>query len=158
MRRTSFPLRHAVAVLAYRAGKVLRGATSDFAEYKAGPGTRTPAEILAHIGDLLDWALSLADGKEVWHNSPPGPWQAEVERFFGALRRFDRRLGSKKAPRSAPEKLFQGPIADALTHVGQIALLRRMAGFPVRGENYFLAKIAVGRVGAKQKAPVREFD
>jgi len=158
MKATSVPLRHAVAVLAYRAGKTLRGASGDFAEFKATSDTRTPGQILAHIGDLLDWALGLADGSYVWHDSLPRPWQREVARFYAALRKLDRRLGSTKALRSSPEKLFQGPIADALTHVGQIALLRRIAGYPVRGENYFQADIAVGRVGAKQKAPVREFD
>ena len=54
--------------------------------------------------------------------------------------------------------MFQGPIADALTHIGQIGMMRRMAGAPVRGENYFKADIAAGRVGAEQSAPRFEFD
>jgi hypothetical protein len=150
-------LRHAVATLAYRGGKAVRGAPARFARFKASPTARTPVEILAHIGDLLDWAVALADGKHVWHDSKPLAWDREVARFFRALRKFDRRLNSKKSLAFSPEKMFQGPIADALTHVGQIAMLRRMAGFPIRGENYFMADIEAGRVGAKQKPAAKEF-
>jgi hypothetical protein len=110
------------------------------------------------MGDLFDWALHLADGKHVWRNSKPLPWEREVERFFAGLRAFDRRLASGEPLGFSAEKLFQGPVADALTHTGQIALLRRMAGAPVRGENYFRARIAAGSVGAEQEAPVVEFD
>lgn len=156
--RGNISLRHTVATLAYRGGKAVRGAPEDFASFKASPGTRTPGEILAHIGDLFDWAVALADGKHVWHNSKPLVWNREAARFFRVLKKFDRRLASRKPLGFSPEKLFQGPIADALTHIGQIAMLRRMAGSPTRGENYFLADIAAGRAGAKQKPPAKEFD
>ena len=146
-------LRHAVATLAYRGGKALRGAPAEFASY----GTRTPGEILAHVCDLFDWALSIADGKEKWRNSQPQTWNADVARFFAALEAFDRRLASDVPPAVEPELLFQGPVADALTHVGQIAMLRRMAGCPISGENYFVAQIETGRVGADQAAPVKQF-
>jgi hypothetical protein len=147
-------LRHTVATLAYRGGKALRDAPPEFAIYDSG---RTPGQILAHICDLLDWALQLADGKQVWRNSAPQSWDADVARFFAALEAFDRRLASPEPLGADPERLFQGPIADALTHVGQIAMLRRMAGCPISGENYFVAKIETGRVGAVQSPPVREF-
>jgi hypothetical protein len=151
-------LRHTLATLAYRGGKALRGAPAEFAEFRAGQTTRTPAQILAHIGDLLDWALSLAEGKESWHNSPPLDWEQGTARFFAALEAFDQRLSSG-APLGCPvEGLFQGPIADSLTHVGQIAMLRRMAGCPLRGENYFRADIAAGRVGPEQAKPRFEFE
>jgi hypothetical protein len=151
-------LRHTVATLAYRGGKAVRGAPEGFATFRPAPTTRTPAEILAHIGDLLDWSLALADGRHEWHDSPPRPWEGEVARFFAGLEALDRRLASE-APLAGPaERLFQGPIADALTHVGQIAMLRRMAGAPVRGENYFRAEITAGCVGPEQPAPRREFD
>jgi hypothetical protein len=150
-------LRHTLATVAYRGGKALRGAPAEFADYRAAAGGRTPVEILAHIGDLFDWALKLADGKPEWHNAKPLPWDQEVARFFAALEAFDRRLASAEPLGFAAEKLFQGPIADALTHVGQIAMLRRMAGCGIRGENYFKASIAAGRVGAEQAAPAFEF-
>jgi hypothetical protein len=151
-------LRHSLATLAYRAGKTLRGVPEGFAEFRAREGTRTPGEILAHMGDLFDWALALADGKHVWHNSTPLAWEREVERFFAGLAAFDRRLASGALLAFSAEKLFQGPVADALAHTGQIAMLRRMAGAPVRGENYFRAKIAVGWVGEEQEPAAVEFD
>ena len=150
-------LRHTVATLAYRCGKTLRGAPVGFAEFQAAAKARTPGQILAHVGDLLDWALSLAKGKQAWRDSTPLPWEKEVQRFFDALTAFDVYLGSDAALAAPAEKLFQGPIADALTHTGQIAMLRRMAGGPVRAENYFVAEIATGRVGPEQTAPAREF-
>jgi hypothetical protein len=146
-------LRHTVATLAYRGGNALRGAPPEFATY----GSRTPGEILAHLSDLFDWALSLANGKQAWHDSRPQAWEADVARFFAALEAFDRRLASGVPMDVDPERLFQGPVADALTHVGQIAMLRRLAGCPISGENYFVAQIETGRVGADQAAPVKTF-
>jgi hypothetical protein len=151
-------LRHTVATLAYRGGKAVRGAPETFGAFRIGERTRTPIQILAHLGDLLDWALSLAKGAQTWHDSTPGSWSTEVARFFESLERFDRYLASS-TPLSAPvQRLFQGPIADALTHVGQITMLRRLAGAPVKGENYFKADIAAGRVGSDQTKPAVEFD
>ncbi len=151
-------LRHTVATLAYRGGKALRGAPDGFAESRIGDTARTSGEILAHMGDLLDWALSIARGKQEWHDSAMLLWEQGVKRFFTALEVFDAYLASDAPLHASAEKLFQGPIADALTHVGQIATRRRLAGAPVRGENYFRADIVVGRVGPEQSAPRREFD
>ncbi len=150
-------LRHTLATLAYRGGKAVRGAPDSFAEFHAAPDARTPGQILAHIGDLLDWALSTARGRQQWHDSTQLPWPEEVHRFFAALEALDAYLASDGPLQAPAEKLFQAPIADALTHVGQIAMLRRLAGVPVRGENYYVAKIAIGTVGADQPAPVKEF-
>jgi hypothetical protein len=150
--------RHTAATLAYRGGKAVRGAPPEFAAYRAAETGRTPAQILAHIGDLLDWSLSLAKGQEEWHNSVPLAWDQEAARFFAALERFDAYLASDASLHESAEKLFQGPIADALTHVGQIAMLRRMAGCAMRGENYHRAEIVAGRVGPDQTPPRREFD
>ncbi|HLY62897.1 MAG TPA: hypothetical protein VKV95_19300 [Terriglobia bacterium] len=151
-------LRHSVAILAYRGGKALRNAPAEFAQFKASPTSRTPVEILAHLGDLLDWACRHAQGKSEWHTSKPLPWDQEVVRFFAALDKFDKHLASTTELGCPPEKLFQGPIADALTHVGQIAMLRRMSGSPIKGENYYGADIAEGRVGPEQSPPGFEFD
>jgi hypothetical protein len=150
-------LRHTVATLAYRGGKALRNAPACFAEFSAGHGLRTPGEILAHIGDLLDWALSIAEGQQKWSNEKPLAWDLGVDRFFAALKKLDDLLASGQALAVSPESLFQGPIADALTHVGQINMLRRMAAAPVKGENYFVADIAAGHLGPDQAPPKREF-
>ena len=151
-------LRHTLSTLAYRAGKALRGAPDGFSSFRASETTRTPGQILAHLGDLFDWALSIAKGKQEWHDSPPRAWGEDVQRFFAAVQSFDSYLASDAPLLSPADKLFQGPIADALTHVGQIALLRRMASAPIRGENYYRAEIVVGRVGFEQAMPKREFD
>jgi hypothetical protein len=151
-------LRHAVATLAYRGGKVLRGAPAGFAEYRAGDTTRACGQILAHLGDLLDWALTQANGKQDWHDSPPLSWDEGTKRFFASLKALDDFLASDAELSCQPEKLFQGAIADSFTHVGQLAMLRRLAGAPIRGENYAQAEIVAGRVGANQTAPRREFD
>lgn len=151
-------LRHTVATLAYRGAKAIRDAPEGFEALKVGETTKTPGAILAHVGDLLDWALSMADGTPAWADSEPLPWADEVTRFHAGLAKLDAVLASDAPLATPPEKLFQGPIADALTHVGQIALLRRLGGGPVRGENYFKADIAAGRVGPEQAPPKREFD
>ena len=151
-------LRHTLATLAYRGGKAITNAPEGFATFRAGETTRTPLEILSHICDLLDWSLCLAKGAHIWKDSAPKTWAESEARFYAALNTFDSYLASAEPLGFPVEKLFQGPIADALTHVGQIAMLRRMAGAPVRGENYFKAEIVAGRVGMEQSTPRVEFD
>jgi hypothetical protein len=151
-------LRHTVATVAYRGGKALRGAPEHFASYHIGDKTRTPAQILAHMGDLFDWALSIAQGNQTWHDSTPLPWVAEIERFFTSLKKFDEFLASSEPLHAPAEGLFQGPVADAFTHIGQIAMLRRLAGSPIKGENYFRSDISAGHLGLEQSAPRREFE
>ncbi len=151
-------LRHTLATLAYRGGKVLRDAPEDFATFRVGTSTRTPAEILAHINDVLDWGLSIARGQTTWREEAPRPWSEERHRFHASLANLDEFLASETPAPEITNTLFQGPIADCLTHVGQIALLRRLHGAPVRGENYAMAEIARGRVGPDQPPARKEFD
>jgi hypothetical protein len=151
-------LRHTVATVAYRGGKAVRGAPPSFADFRAGDSTRTPVQILAHIGDLFDWALFLAKGRHIWRDATPLPWDQEVARFFAAVATFDAYLASGAELKASAGQLFQGPVADALNHVGQINMLRRLAGSPVRGENYFKADIVAGRLGAEQTKAGAEFD
>jgi hypothetical protein len=150
--------RHSIATLAYRASKTLRDAPENFAAFHIDAKSRTPVEILAHMGDLMDWALSMATGKSVWHESVPQNWDSEVARFYDSVKRFDTFVASDAMIVCPLEKLFQGPIADALTHIGQLAMLRRIAGVPIRGENYFAADILSGRVGPEQSSPRKEFE
>jgi hypothetical protein len=151
-------LRHTVATVAYRGGKALRGAPAEFSTFQVADGSRTPGQILSHICDLFDWALSVAQGKEVWKGTQPREWNEDVARFFASLAALDEYLASNAPLAVPPEKLFQAPIADALTHIGQISMLRRIAGSPVRAENFSRADIAAGRVGPEQTPPKHEFD
>ena len=153
-------LRHATAVIAYRGAKTMRGAPPEFAHFKAGPTTRTPLEILAHLGDLLEVSAARLRGPAQWNPMPPDTWEKQVARFHAALASIDEALASD-APIEAPlEQWYQGPFADSLTHIGQLATLRRMSGHPMKGEAYFYAPIEAGRVGPDQKLtdPKYEFD
>ena len=151
-------LRHTLATVAYRGGKALRGAPAEFADFKIDDVGRTPAQILAHIGDLFDWALSIARGDQKWNDSTPLAWEQEVKRFHSALKALDDYLASGEPLQANPEALFQGPVADALTHIGQLAMLRRVAGCRMKSENYYKAEIVAGHVGPEQAPPKREFD
>jgi hypothetical protein len=148
-------LRHLLASLAYRTARALEGAPDHFAGF-AGAG-RLPVQILAHMGDLFEWALSAAVGKERWHTSQPSVWKEEQQRFFQALQAFDSFLESGGELKAPIERLIQGPVSDALTHVGQLAMLRRLSGSPIRGESYYEAEITVGQVGADQPKAVQPF-
>jgi hypothetical protein len=148
-------LRHTVATLAYRATRALQDAPESFAEF-SGAG-RTPAQILAHMGDLMDWALSMVEGRQSWRNSEPLTWNEEKQRFFAAVQALDRALAASDSAQVDCDRLFQGPVADAINHVGQIAMLRRLAGCKIPGENYYVAQITTGRTGDDQPAPVRTF-
>jgi hypothetical protein len=150
-------LRHTVATVAYRGAKALRDVPAGFADFQACDSCRTPGKLLAHLGDLFDWALSMATGENKWKEAPARPWDESAKRFFAALQKFDDYLGSDAALACSGERLFQGPVADALAHVGQIIYLRRLAGVPIRSENYFMAVVAVGSVGIEQTPPKMEF-
>jgi len=139
-------LRHLVATIAYRARIAVSDAPENFAAFKIGEAIRTPGEILEHIGDLLQGSLYLMKGEFVRLNSAPLPWNEEVIRFFNAAKEFDSYLASDVPLGQPIEKIIQGPIADALTHVGQIVMLRRAAGVPIRAEGYFTAEIVPGEI------------
>ena len=150
--------RHIIASLAYRATKTLRDVPDAFATFRMDAKSRTPVEILAHMGDLFDWTLSMVKGEEIWHDSHPQDWNREVARFCDSLQKFDAYLAGNTLIACPLDRLFQGPIADAFTHVGQLAMLRRLSGTPIRGENYFKADIIIGKVGLEQSKPRKEFD
>jgi hypothetical protein len=151
-------LRHTLATLAYRAEKVLREAPPGYADLRLNERSRSPAELAAHLGDLMEWAESLVAGRWDWKAAGAGSFEGDVARFFAAIERLDDALARGRAPGHPPQVIFQGPIADALTHVGQLALLRGLAGVPVRPESYARARIEPGRVGREQSTERREFD
>lgn len=150
-------LRHTVATIAYRAGKVLRDVPPGFASHTVGPNRRTPVEILAHMSDVLTWGMHRVRGESRWEPVPVRTWDGEVTRFHHALRELDEALATSDVAGYTPPRVLQGPLADALTHVGQLALIRGMMGAPVKGENYAVADVETGRVGADQAPPRGEF-
>jgi len=151
-------LRHTLATLAYRGGKSVRGAPPEFAAFKADATSRTPAQIVAHIGDLLEVSAARLRGPTQWKEASPDTWQQQVARFHRALASIDDALASGNPIEVPLEKWYQGPFADALTHIGQLAMLRRMSGAPMKGEAYFFADIRAGHVGPDQPAPEAKYE
>ena len=137
-------LRHLVATVAYRGAVAIADAPENFAEFRVHNETRTPGELLAHIGDLLQGSLYLSKGELVYLTSSPLEWTEEVARFFSAIKQLDEYFASESEIACPIEKLIQGPIGDALTHIGQIVMLRRIAGRPVQSASYFEADIVPG--------------
>jgi len=155
---TELTLRHAIATLAYRAEKALRDAPSDFADFRPSLQSRSALELVAHLGDLMEWGERMARGERRWQAVPQTSWSSATDRFFRGLAALD--LAVAEAPSTSVEHgvVFQGPIADALTHVGQLTMMRGMAGSSVRPESYARANISVGRVGRDQDSTRSEFD
>ena len=151
-------LRHMLAVIAYRGGKVLRDAPADFGQARVRRDTRSAVEILVHINDVLQWGITAVQGNMVWVQQPPGEWCDQVDRIFDLLGRFNEALSSTDDLQCSATRLLAGPLADPLTHIGQLSTLRKLACSPVAGENYFIADIETGRVGRDQAAPTREFE
>jgi hypothetical protein len=139
-------LRHMVATVAYRGGLAITDAPAGFETFRAHETTRTPGEILAHIGDLLEGSLHLVKGEMVYLTSAPLPWADEIRRFFSAVKAFDAYLATDAPLACEVERLIQGPVGDVLTHVGQIVMLRRMAGKPIESGGYFTAEIVAGEI------------
>ena len=151
-------MRHTLAALAYRAAKTMRGAPESFANFKAPGAGSTPLSIVAHMGDLFDWALSMANGAGKWNSATPQGWDAECARFFASLKAFDDRLASDEPLQYEWTRLLQGPVADALTHTGQLAMLRRLSGAPMKGESYNRADVVIGRISMEQTPPDPKFE
>ena len=151
-------LRHLVATLAYRSSKVLRDVPPGFAEFSAGSTMRLPVQIVAHMADLMGWAVRMVESEYLWRAEGTNDWDTEVRRYLDGLAALDRFLASDAPLANPPEILIQGPLADALTHTGQLAMLRGAAGVPVRPESYARAQVVAGRVGLEQAPAGREFD
>jgi hypothetical protein len=151
-------LRHTLATLAYRASKVLREFPQQDVERRLAPTSRTPLELVSHLGDLMEWAESLAHGESRWQAGGSPDWNAACERFFRGLAALDRALAQPDERSRPPGQIFQGPIADALTHVGQLAMLRGMLGSAVRPESYARADIRAGQITREQPPARAEFD
>jgi hypothetical protein len=147
-------LRHFLAALAYRAQKALRGAPSEFGGFSVAEGVRTPTQLVRHMTSVLGYARTYFVGGRYWPDPLPS-LPEEVARFHEILDDLGRHLrgGTPLSQGMSPERLLQGPFADAMTHVGQLAMLRRLAGSPVAPENFIVADIATDRCGPHQADP-----
>lgn len=136
--------RHLVATVAFRGRVAVEDAPPDFPDFRASDDSRSAREILAHIGDLFTGSVSLLRGDYVELDSVPLPWPDEVARFYDSIEKLDDLLASDEPLAFPVEKFVQGPVGDALTHVGQIVLLRRLSGVPVKSAMYFSTEINPG--------------
>ena len=146
-------LRHFLATLAYRTQKALRGASPEFGDFQAGHQIRTPAELVRHMTSVLGYARTFFIGGRYWPEVLPS-LADEVDRFHEMVEDLARHIESADSwPDVSEEQLLQGPLSDAMTHAGQLALLRRMAGAPVAPENFVVADITAERLGSDQAEP-----
>ncbi len=157
---TRLILRHLLATIAYRSAKAVRGPPDAFGSYRETPDSPSSAEIMAHMGDLMEWVLRRRRGEWVWTQARALPWDQEIARFYRTLKAVDDELASGTPIRWDPANVIQGGLADALSHIGQLAMLRRLSGHKMKGESYARADIVIGRVGLDQAPPVprNEFD
>jgi hypothetical protein len=153
MSDTRTMLRHFLAALAYRTQKALRGAPPGFGEFPAGHDVRTPSELVRHMTSVLGYARTYFVGGQ-YRPEPLPTLEAEIQRFHEMIADVAAHLERGTELRDVgPEQLLQGPFADAMTHAGQLAMLRRLAGAPVPPENFIVADISAGRLGADQPLP-----
>ena len=146
-------LRHFLATIAYRSQKALRGAPEDFGAFRAGENVRTPHELVWHMTGLLGYARTYFLSGTFQPTAMP-TFNEEVGRFHAVMGDLGRLLETATPERTvSPEQLLQGPLADAMTHVGQLAMLRRLAGAPIPPENFVRAAIDARNVSADQPLP-----
>lgn len=146
-------LQHLLAALAYRTQKALRGAPVEFGEFRAGTHVRTPHELVWHMTGVVGYARTFLRGGTF---APPRlpSFVEEVARFHATLEALRDDLGDDALEaRISDEQFLQGPLADAMTHAGQLAMLRRLAGSPVASENFIYADVRPERLGPDQPSP-----
>jgi hypothetical protein len=148
-------LRHFLAALAYRTQKALRDAPAEFGEFDAGNDVRTPKELVRHMTSVIGYARTYFRGGE-YRPEPLPTLQDEAVRFHEMLRSLSSHIakGERLSKPTTAEQLLQGPLSDAMTHAGQLAMLRRLAGVPVPPENFIIADINPDRLGVDQSRPV----
>ena len=148
-------LTHFLAALAYRTQKALRGAPKEFGSFCVVDGVRTPAELVRHMTSVLGYARTHFIGGHYWPE-PLETLEEEIERFHETLGTLAQHLrdGDQLLDGMSEERLLQGPFSDAMTHAGQLALLRRLAGAPVPPENFIVAAIVEDRLGPDQPEPI----
>lgn len=148
-------LRHFLGALAYRTQKALGGAPPEFASFDAGSGVRTPHELICHMRSVLGYARTYFVGGE-YPRPLPDDWQKDVEAFHAMLADLNGRLAAGDELHCiTEEQLLQGPFADAMTHAGQLAMLRRLYGEPVASENFIFADVSAENVSKDQPEPAR---
>jgi hypothetical protein len=148
-------LRHLLASLAYRTQKALRGAPDSFGDFSAGNKVRTPNEVVRHMASLIGYARTFFHGG-AFAPAPLPTLSAEMARFHEQVSLLGEDLAGDTPLREITvEQLLRGPLADAMTHAGQLAMLRRIAGVPIPPENFIFAGMSPDNLGPDQPPPAR---
>lgn len=153
MSNKSEMLRHFLASIAYRATKAIKNAPDNYPTFNLGKGVKTPLRILHHITGVLTYAHSFFEHYETTHFEVKS-WSAEINELYKILSKLDVSIQEKNPNKVTEEQLLQGPFSDAMTHVGQLSMLRRMVDSPIPSENFIFADIRKGEVGPDQPDPV----
>ena len=157
MTETRQLLQHFLAALAYRTQKALRGAPDSFADFRIGPTTRTPHELLWHMTGVIGYARTMLHGGTF--TPPRVSFAEEIVRFHDTLAALRADFGDESLTARITDRQFlQGPLSDAMSHAGQLAMLRRLAGSPVASENFIFAQIQSENVSAEQPEPAAPDD
>lgn len=147
-------LRHFLAALAYRTQKALRGASAGFEGFQAGSRVKTPHQLILHMTSVLGYARTFFIGG-TFPRLSPGEWKKDINQFHEMLEDLGKYLDSETPLRdTTEERMLQGPFADAMTHAGQLAMLRRLAGSPVPPENFIMAAVRPENLTPDQPEPV----
>jgi hypothetical protein len=146
-------LRHFLAAIAYRTQKALRDAPPSFGSFEAGSQVRTPADLVRHMTSVLGYARTFFVGGR-YQADPLGDLSAEIARFHAMLADLRHHLDATELRGTTEERLLQGPLSDAMTHAGQLAMLRRLAGSPIPPENFIEAAVDPANVSPSQPAPI----
>jgi len=145
---------HFLAALAYRTQKALRGAPESFQSFRAAPTVRTPLELIRHMESVLGYARTFCIGG-AYNQVPLSDFESEIVRFHKTIEDLAQHLETGTPLNGISlEQLLQGPFSDAMTHAGQLAMLRRLAGSPVPSENFVYADVRSSNLGPSQPAPV----
>ncbi len=149
MSSTSEMLRHFLASIAYRATKAIKNPPKTYPTFHLGKGAKTPLRILHHITGVLTYAHSFFEHYDTTRFKAKS-WDAEIDEFYSILSKLDKSIREKNPNEVTEEQLLQGPLSDAMTHIGQLSMLRRMVDSPIPSENFIFADIRKGEVGPRQ--------
>ncbi len=142
MNQNSHFIQHFLKVLSYRFEKAIHNAAESYPKHASGHGIRTPLELLGHMNGVLEFAISSLKNQPR-RNIPEQSWQEQITLYYEKLKELNQLMQENSFDTDTLERILQGPLADAMTHIGQLAMMRRLANSAIAGENYFAADMSL---------------
>lgn len=138
-------LRHTLATIAYRFQKSVSVAGKGFAGFSLGKGSRNTTEIIHHIYHVLWWTRVFVQEERFINEKPEKlSFALEIKRVNSELAVLDKVFSETALGMDFSKRLLQGPLSDVLTHIGQLSMLSRLNGHPIKGEDFSSAEISTG--------------